>query len=206
MNLKRGVFGVLCVVVGVLILAVSIAKATLDINAKDDNADRLRSNQFNFVVKNNNGTTESISYSLPTVSMLPSNPLYGFKRVRDYLWIQFAKGFVSKSKIGLLIADKKMAEARMLAENNQMKMAIETIKDAFDQLKSAYETLNYEAVETDEIRQLKIKEYEAGLAYVEILKPMGEAFDLDTEKYSQLVNDLNKWNEERKTEKETFGY
>ena len=81
-----------------------------------------------------------------------------------------------------------------------------SVQEAFDQLKYAHNTIALEDIETGEVSQIKTKVYEAGLAYSEILKPIGQTFDLDTGKYEQLVNDLNKWNEEKRQENEANSY
>lgn len=206
MNIKRGVFGLVCVVIGVVILTVSVVKASLDIDAKERDNNNLSSTPISFSVIKDDGAIESYSYNIPEVSMLPSNPLYGFKRVRDYLWTMLASGPINKSKITLLIADKKISEAKSLAAGSQLRYALESATEALNQLKYAHKLVSSVQIETDELRQLDTRIYEAGLAYKEIIKPIGETFDVDITKFNQLVNDIDKWNEERRQEKEAKSY
>jgi hypothetical protein len=68
-------------------------------------------------------TSSASSYMLPYPGILPDNPLYKIKLLRDKIWIAITKDPVKKSRLYLLFADKKIAAAKALAQKNEFTLA-----------------------------------------------------------------------------------
>lgn len=149
------------------ILFVSIARAGLEIASSRDLNREVRKMEIEVEVKG-----ERFVYKFPQARTLPDDPMYFFKRVRDFLWLNFAGNAVSKSDVALFIADKKMAEAQVLLSKNKVELALTTSREALNKLKYA-RSIHY----TDQI-------YRAGWAYEKILY-----------NYKQKIQELDEWNQ-----------
>ena len=192
----------LALIIGLGVLFVSLAKASLQIWAIEDTQNQLRTKPIEFVIKYSNGSTESGIYKLPEIKTLPTNPLYGLKTARNYIWMSLTRGHINKSKMALLIADKKMTEAQILFETNKSKSGLVSSLEAIDKLKYAYGEICDTKSDNIEANQLKSQIIKAGYAYVEILKQAEKTVSQNKNSdYKQTVKDLEKWNEEKEQEK-----
>lgn len=172
-NKRNLIFTVFAVCMAVFILFVSIARAGVEIaSTKDLNRD-IRKMEVSVEA---NG--ENFTYKFPQARTLPDNPTYFFKRIRDWLWINFAGNPINKSDIALFIADKKMAEVQSLLSMGKIELALSTSREALNKLKYARSLQ-----ETDQI-------YKAGWAYAKILQ-----------NYNQKIQELDSWNEKEVQEK-----
>lgn len=69
-----------------------------------------------------------IDYYLPYAgSVLPDNPLWSLKVVRDRLWLSITPGAAKKSELNLLFADKRLQAARILFEEGKNDLAYSTL-------------------------------------------------------------------------------
>lgn len=195
------VFTFLALCFGGLILFVSIARAGLEIMAQGNNTDKVRVNLVNFVITNDDGSTEPVSYKLPEINMLPTSSFYGFKYIRDWLWINLSRTPLEKSKVLLLVADKKIAESSALFIDNLPNQAMDAATEALVKLKYAQRETNNIKKNTDEVKQLNLQIVRAGLAYKEILQGARNTFEVDINMYNNLISDLDAWNESQKTER-----
>lgn len=196
-------YAVLALVIGLGVLFVSLAKASLQIWAIEDTQNQLRTKPVDFIIKYNNGSTESGNYKLPEIKTLPTSPFYGLKAARNFLWMGLSNGSVDKSKMALLIADKKMTEAKILFETSKSKSGLVSSVEAIDKLKYAYSEISKINEESIEVNQLKSQVIKAGHAYAEVLKQSEKTLrEENKDDYKQTVRDLEKWNEEREKEKE----
>lgn len=195
------VFTFLALCFGGLILFVSIARAGLEIMAQGNNTDKVRVNLVNFVITNDDGSTEPVSYKLPEINMLPTSSFYGFKYIRDWLWINLSRTPLEKSKVLLLVADKKIAESSALFIDNLPNQAMDAATEALVKLKYAQRETNNIKKNTDEVKQLNLQIVRAGLAYKEILQGVRNTFEVDINMYNNLISDLDAWNESQKTER-----
>lgn len=73
-----------------------------------------------------NAIQESVIYNLPYPGILPDNPLYIFKAIRDQLMIFGTRDNVKKAQLYLLLSDKRIAMAIELAKKGKEKQAVET--------------------------------------------------------------------------------
>ena len=187
---------------GVVILVVSVARAGLEIMAVEGSDEVVRNDLIKFEIFNEKGEKEEFSYKLPESGMLPTNPFYGFKKIRDFLWIKFSVGTIKKANVELLVADKRMSEAKVLLEDNKGKSGLDASQEALNTLKLAERSISEIKEVTDESKQVRSQIFKAGFAYMTILKASGESFELDAERYNQLIKDLDEWNQAQKSKKE----
>lgn len=195
-------YAVMAMVVGVFVLFVSLSRASMQIWANEDKENKLRIKPVDFTINYQNGATESSSYKMPEVRTLPNNPIYGFKEARDSIWMGMTNGKLEKGKMALLLADKKMMEAKILFTNNEGKLALESSSEAIDKLKYAYSEIQ-RAEKNIETSKVKMQIFKAGYAYAELLKQAESSISAENKtEYKQNINDLNNWNEEREQENE----
>lgn len=206
MRMSRVAYVTVSLFLGLLILVVSVARAGLEIMAAEDNDHTLRNDPIKFEIINENGEKNEFLYKLPEPGLLPTNPFYGFKKVRDFLWIKFSAGNIKKAKVQLLVADKRMSEAKSLLTDNKGKVGLDASQEAFDTLKLAERSISEVEDETDETKEIHSQIFKAGFAYMAILKESGESFELDAEKYNQLFKNLDEWNQEQKNKEEERRY
>lgn len=78
-----------------------------------------------------NATAEAkfinVSYDLPYPGILPDSPFYLLKALRDNLINFFITDNVKKAEYDLLMADKRLASAKTLADKNNYQLAITTL-------------------------------------------------------------------------------
>ncbi len=186
---KAGVF-----IVGLLVVFVSIARASYEIMAKEMGENAIKNRYLEFTITYEDGRTMPANYNLPEVGMLPSNPFYGFKKVRDWMWVNLATG-TNKAKVLLLMADKKITEMSDLFVDGKTGLAIEAGNEAMDKLEYANSLLSATDV------QLKKQALLAGFAFKEIAITGSESFDLDSQKYNELINRIDSWNDKQEKER-----
>ena len=195
-------YAVTALIIGLGVLFISLAKASLQIWAVEDVQNQLRTKPIDFVITYTDGSTESGSYKLPEIKTLPTSPLYTLKTARNYLWLRLTKGEFDRSKMALLIADKNMTEAQILFSNKESKSGLLSSVEAIDKLKYAYNEINDTKIDNIEVNQLKSQIVKAGYAYKVVLEKSKDTLNPDNKtEYNKIIKDLEKWNEERKKEK-----
>jgi len=202
MKFRRVAYVAISLLLGVMILVVSMARAGLEIMAAEENGESLRNDPIKFVLIGEDGEKNEYLYKLPEPGLLPTNPFYGFKKIRDILWIKFSGDGAKRAKVELLVADKRMSEAKMLLEDNKGDSGLKTSQEALDTLKSAEGSISGVSKETEESKQISSQIFRAGFAYMTILKDSENSFEMDVEKYNQLIKELDEWNQEQKTREE----
>jgi hypothetical protein len=95
------------VIISLIILYVSFARAGLEKVSHDEKYDQLRKISIAYHQGNE-------CYRLPESRTLPDSPVYFLKKIRDDLWIHFTNNPIDKVRIGLLVADKKITEVIMM--------------------------------------------------------------------------------------------
>ncbi len=88
--------------------------------------------------------SKTVNYELAYPGILPDNPLYIFKVIRDGIVKILINDPFKKAQFSLLNADKRMFAAKLLVDNSKDKLAIETISksnnyfdDAIKSIKTA---------------------------------------------------------------------
>lgn len=80
---------------------------------------------------------ERVNYELPYPGMLPDNPLYILKVIRDGLVKMLINDPFKRAQFSLLSSDKRMYAGKMLVEKGKDKLAIETIAKSNNYLDDA---------------------------------------------------------------------
>ncbi|MBP9817506.1 hypothetical protein KBC75_01965 [Candidatus Shapirobacteria bacterium] len=181
--------------VGFIVLAVSLTQTTLRIMAVDE----IRNNPMELTINYKDGTTEQASYKFPEVNMLPDNPFYGLKRVRDWMWLLMTSK-QNKPKVALLLADKKIAEMTELFKKDKSELAIETGNEALDKLEYAHGLESDVSQIPDEVKRFRKQLFLAGNAYSQILNDKKENFELNQVKFDELNKKINDWNKKQEEE------
>lgn len=175
------------------VLMVSMSRASLETMAKDEREGVLRVEPV--IVQ---GKT---IYKLPQTNMLPDNVFYGIKEMRDWLWREFSVGNEKEAKIMLILADKRIAEARSLANKGKYKIAIETGIRAVDKLKYARGLVGEMENQDTSQEQLLVQIREAASAYDEIIKEIGQKDGSGNQKYIFLQQSIDDFKKEQIQEK-----
>lgn len=120
------------IIIGVLfavaILFVSIARANLEVVLREEKEDKIRVIPINITVNKDNGEKIKTIYYLPKIKIYPTNILYPIKIWRDKLWLALIRDPCEKSKLLLLIADKKMSEDDSLSASEAVDNLIKAWK------------------------------------------------------------------------------
>lgn len=196
---------VFVVLIGLVILFVSVAKAGLNLMAQDGEMDSLRNEEVKFLVTFDDGETTSGTYKLPEAGMLPNHVFYGFKKVRDYVWMTLSGG-VNKVKLAVLMADKKIAEFQKLTEKGERGLAVESGNEAIDKLEYANELVMGAKNADAQSKQIRKQILWAGLAYGEIFHRNEKEFQIDSEKYTKLLTRIDGWNKQQEKNRYTWNY
>jgi len=175
-----------------LILLVSVSRASLEAMAKEDREGNLRVEPVLSEGK--------IVYKLPPIKMLPNNIFYGVKEMRDWLWRKFSFGEIKKSRTELLIADKKIAESKILIEKENFSLAIESGAKAVDKLKYAKSLVDQTKQYNVEIAAIRKQIRDATAAYELIIQGIKPSLEVDEQKYNELKEKINEFKEEQKKE------
>jgi hypothetical protein len=186
---------ILMVILGAAgILLISMSRASLEVMKRDENEGRLRVNPV-FI-------GNKMIYKLPQTNILPDNVFYPFKEVRDWLWLKFSVGKEREAKTMLVLADKRISEAKSLAEKGNYEKAFEAGMKAVDKLKYSNELVlemkNQNIVQKEMLLQIK----DASLAYSEIIKEMGQSGGVNNQKYLLLQQNIDDF-KEKQIQKET---
>lgn len=196
---------VFVVLIGLVILFVSVARAGLNLMAQDGEMDSLRNEEVKFLVTFEDGETASGTYKLPQAGMLPNNVFYGFKKVRDYIWMLLSGG-EGKIKLSVLMADKKIAEFQKLTKKGEQGLAIESGNEAMDKLEYANGLVMGAKNADAQSKQMRKQILWAGLAYGEIFHRNEKEFQIDSEKYTKLLTRIDGWNKQQEKNRYTWNY
>lgn len=190
---------------GVIILTISVARAGWEIWASDDNRDIPANNLIKFTAVFGNGETSPGTYKLPETGILPDNMFYGMKKIRDWMWLSFSQG-TSKPRLAIIQADKKIAESVEMKNSGRYGLALEAGNEAVDKLEYADSLINQMKMVDAQTKQLHYQIFWAGYAYKETFTKMKESFELDTDKYSELIKRIDDWNKKQEENRYNWDY
>lgn len=108
-------------------------------------------------------------YVLPYPGILPGNPLYNLKMVRDRVLGFLVADKVKRADFYLLQSDKRMAAGEALIKNNKHLLAERTMSRAVKYYEQSVKSLLELKINTDESRDLKNRLLLAGEKHQEIL-------------------------------------
>lgn len=180
-----------------VILAVSMARASLSLTLKKEKENVLRKVPIKLLIEQKDGGIKTEVYLLPPVRTLPSSVFYNIKRIRDLLWIGFCQEKDEKISLAMLLADKKMAEAQILFVNGQADQAMKAAEDSIGLWERAKKMRQSPDKDDEKNEVIKTKIDLAGLAYEKILKRAEGAVDVNQTEYKQIVDRLERINEKK---------
>lgn len=88
-------------------------------------------------------TEETSTYALPYPGMLPTNPLYFFKNIRDSFIGFIISDPLKKAEFELLQSDKKLSAAQFLLKEKEENVgkAVASVEESTSHMKSAFDKL-----------------------------------------------------------------
>lgn len=132
------------------------------------------------------------NYDLPYPGILPDNPTYIIKTIRDNISQLFISDPISKAEFNANLADARMSAALVLAEQkNNIPLASDTLSDAGDFFQQALDNANVAKAQGIEVSQIMDRLSHAGLKYREIINIIEEKTDTkDKEKIDAIKKTL----------------
>ncbi len=144
-----------------------------------------------------------VNYNLPSPGILPTNPFYGFKRIRDYFWILFTRESIARGKLELMMADKKLSEANALIPDGKVRHGYESLDDSLRYLDESYTSVKSAVDKPEERNQLLLQIRNAGIAYEQIINNMGSSVtNPEEDKKDIMLEKIRTWNDARAAETE----
>ncbi|MDD4938028.1 MAG: DUF5667 domain-containing protein [Candidatus Shapirobacteria bacterium] len=172
---------------GLVILYISISRASLEMMISDEKKNNLRKIPIETEMINRDGNWEKISYKFPETRTLPSSPFYFIKKIRNYLWISFTKNSNNKGQILLLLADKNIEEVILMSDQKADKqIIIKTTIEAIDKLKLASTELKKDQSNQIENQQIQTQINQATYVYKKII----ESLQIEEKEKEQLTKRL----------------
>ena len=190
------VYGVMAAGLGLAILVISLSKTSLRIMATDARCEAYKNDPVMIERRDSEGNVIQDVYRLPTTGILPTNPLYGFKRLRDMLWLTLSFNKLEKGRMGLFVADKKMAEAVKLAGEQRVDLAIDISEEAVSNWQIAYDSVKQVGEDNPDRLQLMRQMRMATKVYKQIIDSFCGTFGMENNKYGHLLDEVKGINEE----------
>lgn len=135
---------------------------------------------------------KKVIYDLPYAGILPDNPMYFFKQIRDSVLEFTTRDQMKKAEMLLLSSDKKIHMAQLLSKKGKNKLVLETLTHAekqFIKIPELVQSSKSQGVGPKEgfVYRLKLSNVKHREVMEELIKdlPQGE------EKEMQIVLDLN---------------
>lgn len=195
MKLSGIFYAIAALMMGGIVLFVSLTKASLHIWANEGIENRINKIPVDIKITTESGEQIECNYKLPEVNIMPNNLCYGVKTVRDEMWILMTQDKIKKSRIVLLLADKKMSEFNTMIESKHKEKAYESAQEAINKLDEGYQIVNeIDNQNSEEIRIIKEKYMEAGRVYEQILNKKTNS------EIKDIISKIDTWNETREKE------
>lgn len=161
------------------ILLISISRASLEIMSKADAEGKLRTEPV--IIDNVE------IYKLPQSQILPKSGYYWLKDTRDWVWQKFSFDDEKTIQIKLILADKKVSEARELIKKEKYDLALENYARAIEKLKDAGKLVNniekkdiFKSETNNQIKKMT-------QVYKKMIEEMGKNDKIDEQKYLLLL-------------------
>jgi len=126
--------------------------------------------------------------------ILPDNPLWFLKVVRDKIWLGITTDLSKKAELNLLFADKRLVSSRMLFEKNKPELALSTLTKAEKYLEKAANNEEASRKEGGDTSNLLLRLANASLKHTEVVNEILEIAPSDakpeiikTKNYSEIV-------------------
>jgi hypothetical protein len=135
----------------------------------------------------------NINYELPYAgTVLPDNPLWNLKALRDKIWYAITISPLRKAELALLFSDKRLAAAQTLFENKKANTAISTLTKGEKYLETAVEDEKAASAKGFDTSEFLNKLATAALKHREVIESLmplvpedGKPLVIKTENYSK---------------------
>lgn len=159
---KESLIVIAGLILGLIILMVSLMRATLDKVINEARAGEFRDVPMLIEGKE--------IYKLPYSGKLPGERFYFLKKIRNWSWEILSRKEKNKIELSLILADKKMSEAWALLKKGYKQEAFTTGDEAVDKLKYAYQLLTESEVDQESQEMFQEKIIEKQEVYKDILE------------------------------------
>jgi hypothetical protein len=133
---------------------------------------------------------QKVIYNLPYPGILPDNPLYIFKIIRDRAREITTRDYLKKADLYLLFSDKRAAMALALVDNGKDKLAVSTLSKAekyFEKIPDILKTSKKQGVSpsSDAVNRLKLSNSKHREIAQDLLKKLPQGQD---DAINQILN------------------
>ena len=135
-------------------------------------------------------SSPKVNYFLAYPGILPDNPLYRLKMVRDRIWEWLTTGRLEKANLFLLYADKRLGAGKALIEGNKMDLGFSTLLKGEKYLERAIGEAEKAMEEGRKVETLVGRLKNASLKHEEVLLELKEKLTAEGE---TAVDDLLKF-------------
>ena len=122
----------------------------------------------------------NVSYDLPFPGILPDNPLYFLKAIRDNIYNLFISDPVKKADYDLLMADKRLVSAGKLIEKKNYQLAITTLSKSGNYFDQAIQLTQQMKTQGSDVKELLNKLYIASQKHQQVIYLMSQKTDHKT--------------------------
>ena len=131
-----------------------------------------------------NAGASDVQYTLPYPGILPDNPLYLLKAIRDNLINLFITDPLKKSDYDLLMADKRLGASQMLLAKGKDDLAITTLSKAGNYFDEAISLANQAKNQGENASPILSRLLTASLKHQEVIYQMEKSAKKGTTRYS----------------------
>lgn len=118
--------------------------------------------------------TPQMEYFMAYPGVLPDNPIYKIKMIRDRVWLWLTTDSVKKVELLSLYADKRMGAGKVLIEGNKLPLGVSTLVKGEKYLEQAIWELEKVKAKGIDVSALAEKLARSALKYQEIITVVKE--------------------------------
>lgn len=116
----------------------------------------------------------NVQYTLPYTGILPDNPLYFLKALRDNVWNLFITDPLEKANYDLLMADKRVGAASALLDKGEVDLAITTLSKSGNYFYLAIQQASLAKKQGEDVGDILSRLENASLKHQQVIFTMEE--------------------------------
>lgn len=128
----------------------------------------------------------NVQYELPYAGILPDNPLYFLKALRDNVIGFFISDPAKKANYDLLMADKRLGAANALLQKGKIDLAITTLSKSGNYFYLAVQQVSVAQKQGEDIGDLLSRLYKASLKHQQLILQMEAKSNEDAKKVLEV--------------------
>ena len=129
----------------------------------------------------------NVSYDLPYPGILPDNPLYFLKALRDNVINLFITDPYKKAEYDLLMADKRLVSARALVDKKNYTLAITTLSKSGNYFDQSIQLIQQVKGQQTNVKEFLNKMYLASQKHQQVIYQMSLKADKETRYQLELL-------------------